>query len=69
MVSTGFRLLRRLLLDAQQLLQARKRIVARGFESRFALDLLPVHLDAGDEVGDFVAGVLCVDVHFGKRQA
>src|SRR5262249_34874416 len=58
----GARLLRGFLLGAQQLLQPRHGVVARGFEAGFALDFLAVHLDGRDEVGDLVGGVLGVHI-------
>ena len=54
----GLGLLRSLLLGAKQLLQARERVITRSVESGLALNLLAVHFDAGDEVGDLVASVL-----------
>jgi hypothetical protein len=58
MTCTRVGLLRCFLFRAQQFLQSGQRIRARGLEPGFALDLLAMHLDAGDEVRDLVACVL-----------
>jgi hypothetical protein len=58
MACAGVGLLRCFLLRTQQFLQAWERIRARSLEPGFALDLLAMHLDAGDEVRDLVACVL-----------
>jgi len=50
------------LLAPQRPLQPAKRIIARRLQTCFPFDLLPMHFDVGDEIGDFIHRGFCV--HF-----
>jgi len=45
----------------QGFLQASHRVFARSLQARLALDLLPVHLDAGNKIDQLVCHLLMID--------
>ena len=65
--------LQRFLLEAEHFAQPRKRKVARCRDAGFPLDFLPMHLDAGNFIGDFIRRHICrhpclpVVLHAGER--
>jgi hypothetical protein len=49
------------LLGKQRFLQPLHGVIARSLQARLALDLLPVHLDAGNKIDQLVCHLLMMD--------